>query len=144
MTGAEDAASVPWRLLESGSFAPQYTSFYRQISTLALPLPIAILAISAAILFIGKRYRLSKIHKDGSVPRFWTVLLPYLSLALTVGAVARSVTLAETDPAAHIQPWEVWAWLAVCSAVLIFQAALLSFGNDTANSEHLAKRMPGA
>lgn len=135
ITGAEDAASSPWVSPGAGQpYGPQLTAFYHETTLLALPLPAGLLVACTAMWWLGRKIRHDKSPAGGGRVPALLVIFPYMSLFLAIAAVARSTTLAETNPSDRIHQWEVWTGLAVSTVVLTAQAALLLFerGADTA------------
>jgi hypothetical protein len=124
--GAEDVAATPWLPTgANGANAPQLGSFYNSIAAIALPLPGATFVFCVVAWFLGKKRR--KQSQPETNATFFLVLFPYLSLALAILAVVRAYLMSVSDPSAHIQQWEVWAWLFGCTAILLLQAVLLAF-----------------
>jgi hypothetical protein len=135
-TGAVDVASTPWLPdTTTGGFMPNLTTFGEILNKVSLPLPGAVFVLCLGLWRLGRGRRRTPpaTSTDKSSAHFIRVCFPYVSLALAISATIRSENLAITDPAAHIQDWEVWLWLGLCTAILVTQAALLSFDQG---SEH--------
>src|SRR5262245_41645786 len=110
---AQDVAMTPWIRQSDSTFRPQDTEFVHATTAVALTLPTVMFVICVLGWFVN-RY-----HPDwplitwvGALRLSW---FPYISMLLVVVAVVRSTTLAVTDPYSHVEQWEVWTWLVVCS-----------------------------
>lgn len=94
---------------------------------LAIPLPLAILVVCAAVWFagIGRRHAQSP---PGRVALLVRTVVPYITVGVVAAALVRSiVALRYTSPSVHIAPAEAWLWLALLAAALIVQSGALSF-----------------
>jgi hypothetical protein len=93
---------------------------------LAIPIPLAILIICAAVWYIGINRRRS-VSPSGRIARNARTMLPYITVVVVGGAILRSVlALPYTNPAAHIGQAEAWLWVALLALALIIQSAALS------------------
>jgi hypothetical protein len=94
---------------------------------LAIPIPLAIGVVCAAVWYIGIGRRRSESPPGRVALRVGTVV-PYITVAIVAAALVRSiVALRYTSPAAHIGPGEAWLWLALLAVALLVQTAALSF-----------------
>lgn len=94
---------------------------------LAIPIPLAIGVVCAAVWYMGIGRRRSESPPGRVALRVGTVV-PYITVAVVAAALVRSiVALRYTSPAAHIGPGEAWLWLALLIVALLVQTAALSF-----------------
>jgi hypothetical protein len=93
---------------------------------LSVPVALAVLAVSAAVWFVGRSRRLSKTPSGPRVQELRTAL-PYVTVAVVISVVVRAVTaLPVRNPAAHLAAGEAWLWVAVFAALMLLQSAALS------------------
>jgi hypothetical protein len=92
----------------------------------SVPIALAVLAVAAAVWFVGRKTRLSETPSAPGVQKLRTAL-PYVTVVVVISAVVRAVTaLPVRNPAAHLAPGEAWSWVAVFAAVMLVQSAALS------------------
>jgi len=94
---------------------------------LAIPIPLAILIVCAAVWYRGIDRRRSESPAGRIAQRFRTVV-PYITVAVVAAVIVRSVVaLRYTNPAAHIAAGEAWLWVALLTVALLVQSTGLSF-----------------
>lgn len=105
---------------------------------LATPLGLTVMAVSGALWCIGAKRRHSP-SPPGRVARASQTAIPYITIALVVGARIRSVeALPTVNPSAHITPAEGWLWVAVLTGVVLLQSAALAFQRGVDRLEPVA------
>lgn len=94
---------------------------------LAIPLPLAILVVCAAVWFAGTGRRRS-LTPPGRVALLARTVVPYITIGVVAAALVRSIAgLRYNSPSVHIAPAEAWLWVALLAAALIVQSGALSF-----------------
>jgi hypothetical protein len=102
-------------------------SLWDWANRLAIPIPLAVLIVCAAVWYMGIGRRRSE-SPLGSVAQQVRTVVPYLTVVVVAAALVRSiVALRYASPAAHIGPVEAWLWLALLTVALLVQSAALSF-----------------
>jgi hypothetical protein len=97
-------------------------SLWDWANRLAIPIPLAILVVCAAVWYMGIGRRRSE-SPLGRVAQQVRTVVPYLTVAVVAAALVRSiVALRYTSPAAHIGPGEAWLWLALLTVALQVQS----------------------
>jgi hypothetical protein len=96
---------------------------------LAVPIPLAVLFVCAAVWYIGAETRRS-VSTGGSVALILRTVVPYITVAISAAAIIRSiVALRYANAAVHLTAGEAWLWLGVLALALLAQSTALSFQN---------------
>jgi hypothetical protein len=90
---------------------------------LAIPIPLAVLVVCAAVWLIGTQRRRSEMPTS-RVALQLRMVVPYITVAVVIRSIS---ALRYTNPAAHISPGEAWLWIGVLAVALVVQSAALSF-----------------
>ena len=107
---------------------------------LAIPIPLAVLVVCAAVWLIGTKRRRSEMPAS-RVALQLRMVVPYITVAVVVAVVIRSISaLRYTNPAAHISPGEAWLWIGVLAVALVVQIAALSFQSGMEVPLHASSR----
>ena len=102
-------------------------SLWDWATRLAIPLPLTLGAVCAALWYMGIGRRRS-VSPPGRIAQRIRMIVPYITVGVVSAVIVRSImALRYTSPAVHISPAEAWLWLAVLGVALAVQSGALSF-----------------